>query len=186
MNYRTAKSRLTALIFLFLLFVPLPFIPEYGANTLMRLMLTTVLVEEDTTNVDTYAHLTIDRALIDGRYYADKAPGLSLIAVPAYAAGRWVANTLDERVDLLIETPHDIDERVAALDGSAGTVIFLRLVVWLTVGAIGVFCSGFHPRLDQRLCCDTVLGMVCAILRARCGRVLFVSCLRVLHRNPSN
>lgn len=50
-----------------------------------RFTLTRALVEDATVRIDPYAAQTFDRAERDGHSYSDKAPGLSLLAVPAYA-----------------------------------------------------------------------------------------------------
>ncbi|MEM7291723.1 MAG: hypothetical protein AAF412_15365, partial [Pseudomonadota bacterium] len=54
-----------ALLFILLLMVPLPFLPEFGgANSSTRLMLTGALVNNGTTRIDEHAELTVDKALV--------------------------------------------------------------------------------------------------------------------------
>lgn len=62
------------------------FVPRgtsWNADT--HLYLTASIVDRGTLNIDPFALATGDVAFAHGHYYADKAPGLSLLAVPAYA-----------------------------------------------------------------------------------------------------
>lgn len=56
---------------------------SWNANT--RFDLVRAIVERHTLSIDAYHGNTGDKALRDGRYYCDKAPGLSLACVPVYA-----------------------------------------------------------------------------------------------------
>jgi hypothetical protein len=56
-----------------------------GANPVSRLALTLALVDEHRLTIDTYAGLTVDKALFEGHHYSDKAPGMALLAVPLVA-----------------------------------------------------------------------------------------------------
>src|SRR3989442_6775967 len=57
-----------------------------GWNANVRFDLVRALVEQRTVRIDGYETNTGDLAFRDGHYYCDKAPGLSLLATPAYAA----------------------------------------------------------------------------------------------------
>jgi hypothetical protein len=57
-------------------------------NQNSRFDLTRAIVDDGTVQIDRYAANTGDYATIDGHIYSDKAPGLSLAAVPVYAATR--------------------------------------------------------------------------------------------------
>ncbi len=61
------------------------FIPR-GAlwNPDTRIFLTASIVDRGQLNIDPYAQYTGDKAAYNGHYYSDKAPGSSLLAVPAY------------------------------------------------------------------------------------------------------
>ena len=59
----------------------------HNANTTSRLLPVKTLVESNTWQIDTYHEQTIDKALINGHYYSDKAPLPVLITVPFY----WLA-----------------------------------------------------------------------------------------------
>jgi len=56
------------------------------ANPDTRIALTSAIVDHHALRIDPYAGSLMDRALYHGHYYTDKAPGMSLLAVPAYAA----------------------------------------------------------------------------------------------------
>ena len=66
------------------------FIPRgtsWNADT--HIFLTASIVDRGTLNIDPLAPYTGDKAFANGHFYADKAPGLSLLAVPAYALIKW-------------------------------------------------------------------------------------------------
>ncbi|MGZ3673085.1 MAG: hypothetical protein ACXVCO_02140 [Ktedonobacterales bacterium] len=54
-------------------------------NADSHLFLTASIVDRGTLNIDSLAAYTGDKAFAGGHYYSDKAPGLSLLAVPVYA-----------------------------------------------------------------------------------------------------
>jgi hypothetical protein len=60
-------------------------IPGVLWNSDTHLYLTVSIVDRASLNIDTFARLTGDIASANGHFYADKAPGLSLVAVPVYA-----------------------------------------------------------------------------------------------------
>lgn len=55
-----------------------------NVNEISRFGLTSGIVDRNCLNIDPVAEFTIDKAFFNGHYYCDKAPGLSLVAVPAY------------------------------------------------------------------------------------------------------
>lgn len=57
--------------------------PAWNQNS--RLALTRAVVERGELSIDDSHHTTGDKSFRDGRYYSDKAPGASFLAVPAYA-----------------------------------------------------------------------------------------------------
>lgn len=63
---------------------PLPFAGG-GWNEKSRFALTRAIVEHRSLRIDPYERGTGDKAFFEGHYYSDKAPGLSLFAVPVYA-----------------------------------------------------------------------------------------------------
>ena len=61
---------------------------ELNANNATRMFAAVSLVEDGDATIDEFAPLTIDKAVFDGHAYLDKAPGMTLIALPAV----WLAN----------------------------------------------------------------------------------------------
>jgi len=59
-----------------------------GFNQNSRFDLTRAIVEKHTLRIDAYHENTRDKALKDGHFYSDKAPGMSLMGVPVWEAGR--------------------------------------------------------------------------------------------------
>lgn len=62
------------------------FIPAASWNPNARFDLTLALVHQGQLNIDAYHANTGDKARLRGHHYCDKAPGVSFLAVPAYAA----------------------------------------------------------------------------------------------------
>ncbi len=60
------------------------------ANADTRLAQTRAMVDDHTLFIDRYASGLVDRSAYRGHYYSDKAPGVSLVAVPVYASLRAV------------------------------------------------------------------------------------------------
>src|SRR4051812_25401531 len=60
-------------------------IPGQLWNADTHVYLTASIVDRASLNIDPFAKLTGDLASANGHYFADKAPGLSLVAVPIYA-----------------------------------------------------------------------------------------------------
>lgn len=61
---------------------------ELNPNTSTRMFAAVSLVEDGDATIDEFAPLTIDKAVFDGHAYLDKAPGMTLMALPAV----WLAN----------------------------------------------------------------------------------------------
>jgi hypothetical protein len=64
--------------------------PQFTGNdqVVTRLALTLGILEQHTLAIDRFADRTVDKAVSGGHTYADKAPGLSFLALPAVAAAR--------------------------------------------------------------------------------------------------
>jgi 4-amino-4-deoxy-L-arabinose transferase-like glycosyltransferase len=86
---------------------------EFYPNYATRLFAAISLVEHGDATIDEFAPLTIDKAVFDGHVYLDKAPGMTLMALPAVA----VVNALSG------ETSHH-HAKAVTYGGFAG---FLRL-----------------------------------------------------------
>lgn len=79
-----------ALVGLFAVVV-LPVVQEYTAPTAPRYTTAAAIVEHRTIRLDRYRDAVfVDRLELDGHLYSDKAPGLRVLTVPAYAVARAV------------------------------------------------------------------------------------------------
>lgn len=72
------------------------FMPGASWNPASRFALTRAIVEHGTFEITRYADSTGDRAKVGERFFSDKAPVPSLLAVPAYAAFHAVARARDK------------------------------------------------------------------------------------------
>jgi len=66
------------------------FYPGGGWNQNSRFDMVRAMLEQHTLRIDAYHENTEDKALSNGHYYSDKAPGLALLALPAAAVTRVV------------------------------------------------------------------------------------------------
>lgn len=131
------------LLFIILLAVPLPALPEFGgANSATRLMLTAAIVDDGTTQIDTYAALTPDKAQVGDHFYSDKAPGMALLAAPAYALGRAVAPL---GADALLDLETSLDRLPRA------TMLIWRLMVLSSGGLLLALAGVALYRMGLRL-----------------------------------
>lgn len=131
------------LLFMLLMIAPLPFLPEFGgANSATRLMLTGALVDEGTTRIDRHAAMTVDKAQIGDAFYSDKAPGMALLAVPAYAAGRALA---PEGAAALFRLTTPLDDLPRA------TMMIWRLMSWTTGGLLLALAGVALYRMGLRM-----------------------------------
>lgn len=85
-----------------------------------RLALSMSLIEGHV-DIDRYgqANPRADLAFVDGHYYADKVPGLSLVAVPTMAATRLVLGLMGRPTDLLDDSAFAVYTVVAILTTTA-------------------------------------------------------------------
>ncbi len=58
---------------------------EFNPNNAVRMFATLSLVEDHDATIDEFAHLTIDKAHFGEHYYSDKAPGMTVLGMPAVA-----------------------------------------------------------------------------------------------------
>ncbi|WP_342658329.1 hypothetical protein NPJ82_03130 [Sphingomonas sp. NY01] len=61
---------------------------EFNPNNATRLFAAVAMVEDGSARIDAFAPMTIDKAVFDGHAYLDKAPGMTLMALPAV----WIAD----------------------------------------------------------------------------------------------
>ena len=136
----THTRRLAWLIGLLFLLVPLPFFSLYeNDNVMSRLMLTEAIVDHGRTSINAEtAQLTVDIARHEGVYYSDKAPGMTFLALPTYAAAKYVLGQNGITLRLFpgatghTETP---DEAVARM-------VTFRLIVLLSSGVLTAIAAG--------------------------------------------
>jgi hypothetical protein len=106
-----------------------------GWNQNTRFDLVRALVEERGIRIDDYQENTGDRAVFDGHYYADKAPGASFTAAPVVAIARAAmheagANVRSHRSLMWLSY-------VASLAASALPAAIAVMLVWWMARAIG-------------------------------------------------
>jgi hypothetical protein len=101
-GYGTSSRTIAALLFA-LLFVSFGwFSGDFGnPNGLTRLYLTTSILDHGTTTIDEYRNVTGDIAKFDDHYYADKAPGLSFMALVPIGMVKAIAGELGFDLSLL-------------------------------------------------------------------------------------
>lgn len=58
---------------------------EFNPNNAVRMFATLSLVEQGDATIDEFAALTIDKAHFGDHYYSDKAPGMTVLGIPAVA-----------------------------------------------------------------------------------------------------
>lgn len=84
------------------------------ANAITRMYATVSILDTGSTRIDPYKDLTIDKAQVDGHYYTDKAPGMTLMALAPVAATKGAAGSLG--ADLaLINTDGTLNKRRLAV-----------------------------------------------------------------------
>ena len=135
-----------------------------------RFDLTLALVERGTVRIDAYVANTGDYAEFEGHYYSDKAPGLSFLAVPVYAATRAIQGA---GLGALTERLADSPALAATLRaGGAGTgreridrAVALYLATICCVALPGALAVALLARLVEGLCgCRTAGTLSGAIL----------------------
>lgn len=110
-----------------------PFNPQHVTRIALALSLS-----EGRADIDRLADYTVDKAFFDGHYYADKQPGVSLLAVPAVIATRMALEAAGATSD-----PSDLDTlgtyvRVAAIaviSVPAALAVALLFLMALRLGA---------------------------------------------------
>jgi hypothetical protein len=65
-----------------------------GWNQGVRIAQLHAIVIKHTLRIDDYHEITGDKALIDGHYYAEKAPAMAALALPSFAVTVWVQRML--------------------------------------------------------------------------------------------
>lgn len=93
------KYKIAAAIFILLFTCYLYFLQQpWNWNSVSRLALTFAMVEEGGLSIDTYHKPTGDKAYYNGRFYSDKAPGMSFMAYPYAASVKYVLDSLSSHL----------------------------------------------------------------------------------------
>ncbi len=110
------------------------FLAAADPNQVSRLLLTEAIALEGRPDITERHGATIDKGEYDGRYFSDKAPGVSLLAVPLYGLMRAA-------------------ERVAGLDSSSRPVARARVhvLVFLLAGLPATLTAALLARALRRL-----------------------------------
>ena len=74
--------------------------PTNNPQIVTRFGLTLSIVELGRLDIDRFADRTIDKALFEGHYYADKVPGLSFLAIPVVATTALVIDAMGGALEL--------------------------------------------------------------------------------------
>ncbi|WP_294236608.1 hypothetical protein [uncultured Sphingomonas sp.] len=116
---------------------------EFNPNNATRLFAAIRMVENGTATIDPLAPLTIDKAQFGAHAYLDKAPGMTLMALPAVAMTDRVTGDRAERHELSSFDPGfvaylKLRTRVAAATGSA----LLTAIAALMLFDLGVRLTG--------------------------------------------
>lgn len=104
-----------------------------GWNQNSRFDLTRALVEQGSASIDAYHHNTGDKSRREGHYYCDKAPGVSYLAVPAYAACRAMAAPPQDEAEFLAWSAYA--STVWAVGVPAALAV---LAIYFLLGALGI------------------------------------------------
>ena len=124
---------------------PFAWLAPQGPNEVQavtRLGLTLSIVESRQLDIDLVADRTIDKALFEGHYYADKVPGLSFLAVPAVAATALVIKAMGDTVDF--NKPKDFKRfaKVASIAVNGLISALATAVLFLTAIRLGATRTG--------------------------------------------
>lgn len=95
----------------------------FNPNSATRILAATAIAETGSARIDDFGDMTIDKARFDGHLYMDKAPGMTLMALPFVAATNWITD----------RTSFDIAHRLF----DPGAEAFLRLRMRIAIAFTG-------------------------------------------------
>jgi hypothetical protein len=96
-TFQKADRNLAALLLFSLLLTYCLFLqPVNDANVVSRAAAALSIVQDGTLSIDRFEEFTIDKAYFHDRFYSDKAPGVSLLAIPLVYATRFVLKMLGQ------------------------------------------------------------------------------------------
>lgn len=129
----TQEKRDVVRLFLIMLLTFAIFSHWVGYNENSRVNLTGAILEDGEISIQKYHNNTVDKALINDRYYSDKPPGSSLAAIPAYAAHKKIFGTgiLAENNDFL---KFMVVVSVSSIAGASTIVLLYLLQIELGMG----------------------------------------------------
>ena len=116
---------------------------EGNPNNATRLFAAISLVEDGDATIDEFAALTIDKARFGEHFYLDKAPGVTLMALPAVAVADWSTGERAAAISKLPNAPDmarflQLRQRIAVAIGAALlTAIAAALLFDLALGLTG-------------------------------------------------
>ena len=117
---------------------------EFNPNNATRLFAAIRMVENGTATIDPFAPLTIDKAQFGNHAYLDKAPGMTLMALPAVAitdlvtgdrAGRHMPSSVDPGFVAYLKLRTRAAATGSALLTAIAAVLLFDLALTLTGGA---------------------------------------------------
>lgn len=130
-----------------------PGISAINVNSASRIGLTFAILQDHTLSIDRMAPYTIDKAEFGGHFYLDKAPGLSLMALPAVGAVQFAF----ERMRLPIVPVHD-----EAFSGFYFTSVWMGVVftvaLFSAAAAAGLYLLARHLRASRGAALFGALG----------------------------
>ena len=160
---------------------------EGNPNNATRLFAAIELVERGDARIDCWAPLTIDKAVFDGHVYLDKAPGMTLLALPAVALADAVTGDRatgdammpgDTRLDRFLK----LRLRLAAITGPALlTAITAVLLYDLGLGLTGRAAAGLVAALGYALG-SPIWGLSTTVMGHAAVAALFVIAVWALSR----
>ena len=120
--------------------------PWTGVNQVSRLDLLHAVFKEGRLEITTYHQNTMDKAVQEGRYFSDKAPGAAALAAPAFGAaalGLKMAGTdLDSSQGWLVSSWVGCAGSQALLGAAGGVALFFLLRGWVSARAALVTALG--------------------------------------------
>ena len=116
-------------------------------NSVPRIALALSIIEDGTPAIDKYKNTTRDIARYKGRYYSDKAPGMSLMAIPGVALARLFMKSYLGDVRWLgtrgyITIYFVLLEQVANIFTTAIFTVFTALTIYFLAIRLGAGLSG--------------------------------------------
>jgi hypothetical protein len=149
-----ARARIAALLFVLTWLSGAWFgCDALNPNNATRMFAAISLVEDHDATIDDYAALTIDKAQFGGHTYMDKAPGMTLMAVPVVAATNWLTGTDARQERILIPelgAGRLMEPRVrmaAALTSALLTAIATTMLFGMTATLTGSIGAGLFASL---------------------------------------